>query len=71
MPQVAILFRKSKHYPEKVICGVFDGADDGEVLKGIATWKLSFFSRFPEFREAEFSIEWVDYFTADTLYLYR
>ena len=54
---VTILFRKSTHYPEKVICAAFDYATPDINRDVIQRWKAGFIARFPEFRNAEFTTE--------------
>ena len=64
MNQVAILHRKSKHYPEKVVCGVFKYADVNITERAMDQWKVVFVWKFPEFRDAEFTVEWTEFFPA-------
>lgn len=49
--RVTILYRRSKFYPDPVVCGVFSGPDQ---LRQISGWIEDFLVRFPEFGSATF-----------------
>lgn len=57
-----VLSRKSKFYPEPVLCGVFQ-YEDGSASSAeqrIEYWKDNFLRKFPEFKDAEFTQEYTD-----------
>lgn len=60
MKQTAVLFRKSEFYPDPVICAVFNYSNSLDTYQEIDRWKIRFVKKFPEFNNAEFTVEWVD-----------
>ena len=60
--KAAILYRRSKHYHEPVVCGVFIYADMEIANRAITNWISIFKCKFPEFKDAEYEIVWADIF---------
>jgi hypothetical protein len=62
--EAAILYRKSKHWPDKIACGIFVYVDYDTTYMVIERWKAEFVEKFPEFRDAEFTVDWTESFPA-------
>jgi len=62
MKKVLILFRKSKFYPDPVICGVIEIIDGSyiEAFQKRDAWIRDFTQKFPEFKDTTFSTEEVE-----------
>lgn len=52
------MYRESKLFTGRVLCGVFLRAgDDVEYKDQVAKWQLAFVSKFPEFLDATFTVQ--------------
>lgn len=62
MKKVLVLFRKSKFYPDPVICGVIEIVDGSyiEAFRKRDAWVHNFTQKFPEFKDANFTHEEVE-----------
>lgn len=62
MKRAIVLYRKSKFYPDPVLCGVFAYEENytSAAQQRIDFWKQDFLTRFPEFKDAEFTQEYTD-----------
>lgn len=53
-----IMYRESKMFPGRVVCGVFlRVGDDVEYKDQISKWQPAFIAKFPEFQDATFTVQ--------------
>jgi len=59
MKKVLILYRKSKFYPDPVVCCAIEVIDGSYVdaMRQRDAWVHNFTQKFPEFKDATFSTE--------------